>query len=65
MPNLRELFIDSGRYFPFEKKGKNDEKERAVLMGREAYAKEGNYVEIIFDDCGQRSYDRPLRNGVA
>jgi hypothetical protein len=36
----------------------------AVLLSWEADAKGGN-IEVIFDDCGRRSHDRTLHDGVA
>jgi hypothetical protein len=49
-----------------EQKAKKRKKNGlAVLVGREANTKESSYVEVIFDDCGQRFHDSPPRNGLA
>ena len=60
--NRLELFMDNGCSFRFEE---NAKKKNGFVMYMEANAKESNYVEVIFDNCGQRFHDRPLRNGVA
>jgi hypothetical protein len=58
--------MDNRRCFRFEKKAKKRKKNGLVVfMSWEANAKGGNYVEVFFDDCGQRFPDHPLRNGVA